>query len=75
MTRQRILVIAGRGIKSMNSFQMIVKDAVENGHKEYLTSIFEVATSTVDRWISGTGCPQPRIQQLIINECSKLLNK
>jgi len=62
-------------MKSTSEFQSIVKIAVEAGHKLHLATTFEVATSTVDRWISGIARPHPRLQQMIIDECRKILNK
>lgn len=57
----------------MKSFSKIVADFVNieayEQIKRYklLADKFEVATTTIDRWIQGVAKPHPKVQKLIIN--------
>jgi hypothetical protein len=54
------------------AFRQAVQAAVAAGHMIHLRKTFEVAESTVKRWITGVACPLPRIRQLIQDECNRL---
>lgn len=58
----------------MTEFQKAIFDFIEEypQHVQYLADHFEVAPSTVVRWIHGVAVPHPRVQELILAQLAEI---
>lgn len=52
--------------REIDDFKEIVKEYVDIFGTEHLTEYFEVADSTVRKWIKGTANPHPLVKSRII---------
>ena len=65
--RTEELIISALQGKIHQELQSVLTTNLTNGLALELATEFQVATSTVKRWASGTARPHPRLAQMIIN--------
>jgi len=60
---------------SSEQFIKIVAAAVAIIDQRELAAEFEIAESTISRWVNGVARPHPQVQQLIVSYIEKRISK